>query len=138
MENQIITLTEELASAWNDHDVDRIVSFYAPDYEGVDVNTTNRQTGLQAIHSYISLYFTAFPDLRFETEEILIQGNKVAIAWKAQGTHRGVLMNIPPTHRAVTVQGISVMTIIDGKIQQARNVWDMAGLLRDIHLLPEL
>jgi steroid delta-isomerase-like uncharacterized protein len=138
MENQIVTLTEELASAWNSHDIERIISFYAPDYEGMDVNSTNRQKGLQAIYSYISLYLTAFPDLSFETEDILIQGNKVAIAWKARGTHQGVLMNIPPTHRTVTVHGISVMTIIDGKIKQARNVWDMAGLLRDIHLLPEL
>jgi steroid delta-isomerase-like uncharacterized protein len=138
MDNQIISLTDELSKAWNTHDIKRIVSFYAQDYEGIDVVNATPQTGLQAIYSYVEVYLNAFPDLLFETQDRLIQGNRVAVVWKAQGTHRGVLMNIPPTHRAVTVQGISVMTIVDGKIKRARNVWDMAALLRDIHLLPEL
>ena len=138
MKDQIITIAEELSEAWNTHDIERIVSFYALDYEGLDVSRASPQKGQRAVQEYAAMYITAFPDLRFETEEIIIQGNRAAIVWKAQGTHRGVLLNIPPTHRTVTVRGVSVMTVEDGKIKRARIIWDMAGLLRDIHLLPEL
>jgi len=47
-------------------------------------------------------------------------------------------MNIPPTGRAVAVRGTSVLTVEDGKIKRAFRIWDVAGLLRSIGLLPEL
>jgi hypothetical protein len=47
-------------------------------------------------------------------------------------------MNIPPTGRNVEVLGTSVLTVGDGKIARGLYIWDVAGLLRSIGLLPEL
>jgi hypothetical protein len=47
-------------------------------------------------------------------------------------------MHIPPTGRKIAVRGISVLTIENGKITRGLYVWDAAGLLRTIGLLPEL
>ena len=47
-------------------------------------------------------------------------------------------MNIPATGRAVRVCGVSLLTIVDGQIRQARHIWDVAGMLRNIGLLPAL
>jgi predicted ester cyclase len=58
--------------------------------------------------------------------------------WTARGTHRGSVMNIPPTGRAINVRGVSVLTIENAQVKNAIYIWDVAGLLRNIGLLPEL
>jgi hypothetical protein len=47
-------------------------------------------------------------------------------------------MRIPPTGRSIAVRGTSVLTVESGKIIRGLYVWDVAGLLRSIGLLPEL
>jgi len=47
-------------------------------------------------------------------------------------------LNIPATGRAVRVRGLSMMTMADGRIKRTCLVWNLAGLLRTLGLLPEL
>ena len=65
-------------------------------------------------------------------------GERVVVVWTARGTHLGALMNIPASGRMVTVRGVSAFRLRDGQITQAEYIWDVAGMLRDIGLLPEL
>jgi len=134
----VIDLVSELMAAWNAHDVDHAVTFYAPDYQGVDVAEAGPQRGPDGIRATLTRYLRAFPDLRFTQEAALAQGNRIALFWSAQGTHRGPLMNIPPTGHRVQVRGVSLLTLADGKVKQALYIWDVAGLLRGIGLLPDL
>ncbi len=131
-------LVEDLLDAWNAHDLGRIETFYAPEYEGVDVGEAEPQRGPQAISRSVGRYLRAFPDLRFVEEDVVVQGDRAVLVWTAHGTHGGKLMSIPPTGRKIAVRGISVLTIENGKITRGLYVWDAAGLLRSIGLLPEL
>ena len=131
-------LVEDLLDAWNAHDIRRITTFYAPQYEGVDVGEAEPQRGPRAISQAVDKYLRAFPDLRFVGEDVVVQGDRAVVVWTAHGTHGGKLMHIPPTGRKIAVRGISVLTIENGKITRGLYVWDAAGLLRAIGLLPEL
>jgi steroid delta-isomerase-like uncharacterized protein len=131
-------LVEDLLEAWNAHDTGRITTFYAPHYEGVDVGEAEPQRGPQAISRSVDRYLRAFPDLRLVEEDVVVQGDRAVVVWTAHGTHGGKLMHIPPTGRKIAVRGISVLTIENGKITHGLYVWDAAGLLRTIGLLPEL
>jgi steroid delta-isomerase-like uncharacterized protein len=128
----------ELLQAWNAHDVERIVALHAPDYEGMDVAWPGPRRGRDGVRRGWGRYLAAFPDLQFAAETVIVQGNRAAVSWTALGTHRGALMNIPPTGRAVRVRGISVLHVEQGQVTRALHVWDVAGLLRTIGLLPEL
>lgn len=131
-------LISQLLAAWNLHDTDRASAFYAPDYEGVDVSEASPQQGQQGARLALARYLHAFPDLSFTQGLTLVEGEHVALAWTARGTHQGKLMNIPPTGRMVEVGGVSLFTLESGKIKRALVIWDVAGLLRAIGLLPEL
>lgn len=131
-------LVEDLLGAWNTHDTERIKSFYAAEYVGVDVGQAEPQRGPQGISRSVDRYLKAFPDLRFVEEDMVIEGDRAVLVWTAHGTHGGKLMSIPPTGRKVSVRGVSVLTIDNGKIASGLYVWDAAGLLRAIGLLPEL
>jgi len=135
---KIARLVRDLLEAWNAHDIERIETFYAPEYEGVDVGQAKPQRGPQGASWLMKRYLQAFPDLRFVNEDVVVQGDRAVLVWTAHGTHGGKLMHIPPTGRRISVRGISVLTIEDGKITRGFYVWDAAGLLRSIGLLPEL
>jgi steroid delta-isomerase-like uncharacterized protein len=131
-------LVEDLLDAWNAHDVGRIETFYGPEYEGVDVGEAQPQRGPRGISRSVERYLRAFPDLSFVEEDVVVQGDRAVLVWTAHGTHGGKLMSIPPTGRKIAVRGVSVLTIENGKITRGLYVWDVAGLLRAIGLLPEL
>jgi steroid delta-isomerase-like uncharacterized protein len=138
MSDLLLELTDALTHAWNAHDVERIAGFYAANFEGIDISQAAPQRGPQAIQRLANEYLSAFPDLRFENEQTIIQDERVAFVWRAWGTHRGTVMNIPPTCREVSVRGMSLLTFSGRKITHSISVWDLAGFLRAIRLLPEL
>jgi steroid delta-isomerase-like uncharacterized protein len=131
-------LVIELVEAWNSHDLDRAAEFYTDDFEGSDVAQPIPQLGPEGIRQSLTLYFQALPDLHFTAEKIIIQDDQAVLVWTAVGTHGGKVMNIPPTGRPIRVQGVSILTITDSKIKKASYIWDVAGLLRNLGLLPEL
>jgi len=135
---EVTRLVRDLLEAWNAHDLGRIETFYAPGYEGVDVGLAGPHRGPQSASRNMERYLRAFPDLRFVEQDLIVQGVRAVLVWKAHGTHEGKLMNIPPTRRPIAVHGTSVLTVEDGKVVRGLYVWDVAGLLRSIGLLPEL
>ena len=64
----------------------------------------------------LALFRDAFPDLRVTTEDVFSEGDKVASRWTARGTHRGALMGIAPTGNEVTIEGIDVLRVAQGRI----------------------
>lgn len=135
---EITRLIHDLLEAWNTRDLERIKSFYAPEYEGVDVGQAEPRRGPHDVAQTVERYLRAFPDLRFVADDVIVQGNRAVLVWTAHGTHGGKLMRIPPTGHTINVRGTSVLTVESGKITHGLHVWDVAGLLRSIGLLPEL
>jgi steroid delta-isomerase-like uncharacterized protein len=137
MADDIAQFVMDLLAAWNAHDLDRVASFYAPDFIGIDVGQAKPQRGPRERCVVLAGYMHAFPDLSF-TGEALVEGQRAVLSWTMRGTHRGTLMRIPPTGREVAVRGVSILTIADGKVTHGETIWDTAGLLRALGLLPEL
>jgi steroid delta-isomerase-like uncharacterized protein len=130
--------TAQLLHAWNIHDIEQIVSFYAPECEGLDVGQAEPPNGRDGIKRLAVTYLTAFPDLHVTVEETICDANRISLTWTARGVHRGALMHIPPTGKAVVVRGVTLLTLHNNQIARLTNIWDVAGLLRHIGLLPEL
>ncbi|NJN94508.1 MAG: ester cyclase [Anaerolineales bacterium] len=138
MSEQTTQLVTDLVAAWNAHDLDRIAAFYAPDYEGEDVAYSTPRRGPEDIRQTMSFYLQAFPDLHITMDSLIVQDNRAALAWIGQGTHQGRLLNIPPTGRVIKVRGTTFFTIQNCQIVHGLHIWDLAGALRAIGLLPEL
>ena len=138
MTQSVKQLTTDLFAAWNAHDPERMIALYAPDYEEVDVAQAAAQVGRDGVRRTMTGYLHAFPDLQLALDDLVVEDNRVAVAWTLRGTHRGALMNIPPSGRMVSVRGTTMLTIENGQFRRALRVWDVAGLLRAIGLLPEL
>jgi steroid delta-isomerase-like uncharacterized protein len=137
MEAEIAELMARLVRAWNAHDLEAIAACYASDYVGEDVAQATSQCGAHAARVAAADYLRAFPDLHI-TGETLIEDKRVALVWMLRGTHQGPLLRVPPSGRAIAVRGVSVLTVQGGHITRGVSVWDVAGFLRAIGLLPAL
>ena len=58
----------------------------------------------------------AFPDYHTEIEDEFTDGDRVVIRWRSRGTHQGEFQGIAPTGRQITVTGITISRIAEGKI----------------------
>jgi steroid delta-isomerase-like uncharacterized protein len=137
MSAEITQMMRDLIAAWNDHDVERAAQFYAEDYHGTDVGQSGPQIGRASRVRVLEAYIRAFPDLQF-TGDSIVEGDRAVLIWTMTGTHRGPVYRIPPTGRQIEVRGVSILTVAGGKITRGHNIWDTAGLLRALKLLPEL
>lgn len=131
-------LIHALIEAYNAHDPERVAAFYAEDFVGEDVAQAQPQHGAAELRRLMVYYYRAFPDLHIELQDAVFERDRVVMVWVMRGTQRGTFMRIPPTGRSVAVRGTTVLTLRDGLIRRALRVWDVAGLLRAIGLLPEL
>jgi steroid delta-isomerase-like uncharacterized protein len=128
----------QLVHAWNTHDLEQILIFYSPEYEGLDVGRPGPLHGLEALRQSFSHYFQAFPNVHIEINELVVEADHLSLGWTAKGTQLGIFMKIPPTGRMVILRGVSLFIIDNRKVYRGQHIWDLAGLLRNVGLLPDL
>lgn len=88
--------------------------------------------GIEAINNVIASCRAAFGGLHVTIEDMMADTDKVTCRFTARGTHSGVFMGIPPTGRAITMTGIEIFRIRDGKIAE---LWGEANLMGLAHQL---
>jgi predicted ester cyclase len=81
-------------------------------------------------------FYAAFPDLHHTIEDVFATSDKVAVRFVIRGTHTGDFFGLPPTGRPVTVAGNVLMHVSDGLVTKLAGVFDEAGMLRQLGVLP--
>jgi steroid delta-isomerase-like uncharacterized protein len=123
--------------AWNTRDMALIDELISPNYTAHDPSAPDFGRGPERIKKMVSMFCTAFPDLRVTVEDVVVQGDKEVVRWTARGTYKGEFMGVAPTGRQVTVTGIDIARIAGGKIEEIHNNWDALGLLRQLGAVPK-
>jgi SnoaL-like polyketide cyclase len=96
------------------------------------------QGGPRAMAQFINLYLRAFPDLQITFEDAMTDRDRVATRFRLEGTQMGPMMGIAASGRRVSVEGIRIDRIEDGKIAESWMQMDTMGLLEQIGALPKL
>jgi len=109
----------------------------APDYVGHDPAQPDMQ-GPAGIKEFITGYLAGFPDGRITIDGQFAEGDMVATRWTGRGTHKGELMGIPPTGKQVTVSGITISQVKNGKVVEEWSNWDTLGMLQQLGVVPEM
>jgi hydroxyacylglutathione hydrolase len=119
------------------HDPDAAAACWASD--GVDnfVGQTVLE-GPAGVQAFFGELFGAIPDLAFEVESIVAEGDRVAVRWHANGTFAGEssFQGIAPTGARVTLTGLDLLDVRDGLIVHNDAFSDGLGLARQLGLLP--
>jgi steroid delta-isomerase-like uncharacterized protein len=95
-----------------------------------------QQQGREGLKDVIGGMRAAFPDLRWVLDEVVAEGDKVVSRFTWTGTHRATFLGIPPTGRKVTVKGVVIDRLAEGKMADSRILMDSLGLMQQLGVLP--
>jgi steroid delta-isomerase-like uncharacterized protein len=124
--------------AWNDHDLDAIMSMHAPDMV-FENHTAGESAQGGEVREHIGSIFETWPDIRFDTRRIYVRDGVVTQEWTATATHsntmrRGDLV-AEPTGRRIEWRGVDVIPYEDGLIKRKDVYSDSVSILRQVGLL---
>jgi predicted ester cyclase len=77
----------------------------------------------------------AFPDRRFVVEDIIAEGDKVSARFTMRGTHKGEFRGIAPSGAEVTMTGIDMIRLAEGRMMEDRVEVDQLGMLRQLGVI---
>ena len=122
---------EELLSTDNFAVADEILSpgfrfYFAGSPEPLD---------LEHYKEFLRARRAAFPDRRFLVEGMIAEGDKVSARFTMHGTHKGELRGIAPTGTEVTMTGIDMIRLADGKMVEDRVEVDQLGMMQQLGVI---
>ncbi len=131
----IIALFTRREVAWRAHDAALLTADHAPD--GIVVSPTGGVLeGRPDIERIYRVWFKAFPDLVFANEDVIVDGDRVALVCRVSGTHGGEFFGVPPTGRRIELPAVFVYRLgADGLIAHERRVLDFTGVLVQVGVL---
>jgi predicted ester cyclase len=80
----------------------------------------------------IKTHYAAFPDWKHRIDDMIAEGDKVAITILQGGSHKGAYEGIAPTQAAVTLRAQCVVVVANGKVKELRVVEDYLDFLRQL------
>lgn len=107
---------------WGQGDLSAIADTWAPD-AAVEM-TDSDGTAIDAVVADAERYFGAFTDVSTEIRALIAEGDRVVLHWATTGRHIGPYGDIPATGREITMQGIDILTLRDGRIAACSSMWD--------------
>jgi predicted ester cyclase len=92
--------------------------------------------GVEVFKQLETMLITALPDIHYKVEDLLAEGDKVAVRLIVTGTQRGELLGIPPTGKYTSVTESAISRIVGGKIAEHWSETDMLGLMQQLGVIP--
>ena len=87
--------------------------------------------GPEGVKQHIQALKTVFPDLHVTLEDLIAEGDKVAVRACWRGTHSAEFRGVPPSRRLVAFIGMVVWRVADGQIRERWAAVDILGPLRE-------
>lgn len=92
--------------------------------------------GIDSARAYYSNYLTGFSSIVFTIKDVFGQGDKIVKYWNFKGTHSGIFFGIPATGKTVSVDGVTLVRMENGKIAEERDVLDNLEFMQQLGLIP--
>lgn len=110
---------------------DRLGEVVSPQFVGV-----GPARGPAAFAGVIATLRGAFPDLVYTVEDVVAEGDRVAVRWTWRGTHQHAFRSFAPTGKQVTNTGLAIFQVTDGKLSHAWLETDRLGFLQAVGAVP--
>ena len=115
-------------------DFDRFLAADYIDHNPPPVAVTN--SAREAVKEYSANFRSALSDFHHVIEDQIAEGDKVVSRLTAYGTHVGELLGVEPTGRRLTMTGIAIHRVADGRLVEHWSQIDLIGLLQRLGVVP--
>lgn len=108
---------------------------FSADY--VEHGGTGEDTrGIKNYKQSMNEFYNAFPDVHVTLDDMIAEGDRVAVRFTLNGTHKGGFMGIPPTKKKWTIGEIGIIRITNGKFVESWMRYDTLGFQQQLSLIP--
>jgi steroid delta-isomerase-like uncharacterized protein len=119
--------------AFNQRDLAAADAIYAPSYVLHNpIAPPDLPRGPDGVRQQHAGYLAAFPDAQITVEDLIAEGDRVAVRVTVRGTHRGIFMGVAPTGRPVALEAITIYRVDAGKIVEDWTIADIPGLQQQL------
>jgi len=127
-------VTRLIEEAWNEGNLAVIDELLAPDYV-LHIDAPGAP-GREGYKQAVEMHRAAWSDLRLTIEDMVAEGDKVAMRGILSGTQTGEYMGIPPTGKRAAWSAISIRRFEGGQIAEEWVEMDTLGLLQQLGVVP--
>jgi steroid delta-isomerase-like uncharacterized protein len=128
-------IVQSFVDVWNTRDFDRFDELMADDAV-LHVSGGELSCNPAATRAIAEEWTTAFPDWRFELLALVAEADLVVAHIPYSGTHRGAIAGVEATGASCVVDEMVIFRIAGGKIAEAWEVYDEAGMWRQLGAAP--
>ena len=132
-ENNKITIRRFYDEVINQKKLAVIEELYSASYVSHDLPSDPTE-----LKHFINSFHTAFPDGQITIEEVIAEGDTVAMRGTYCGTQTGQFQNIPPTGKTVTVPAQDIYHLSEGKIVEHCGGPNLLRLLQQLGVIPKM
>jgi steroid delta-isomerase-like uncharacterized protein len=121
----------------NSHNLDAIDDLVAENYAELDP-APGQGPGRDGLRQALATFNESFPDNHWNTDERVVEGNKIVTRFHWTGTHKADFIGIPATDKSVSVKGVVIDEFQDGQMVRSRILMDQLGLLQQLGVIPPM
>lgn len=118
---------QEIEEVWNKGNFTIATEIISIDY--IRHEATEDIKALENYKQFVAGFHNVFPDANFKIEDMICEGDEVAVRYTFSGKHKGDYCGISPTSNKVKTTGIIISHIYKGKIKETWNYLDKLGIL---------
>jgi steroid delta-isomerase-like uncharacterized protein len=119
-------------AALNRGDADAVAACVSDGFVNEHTSVLGRTiVGREAYRARLDAFLSAFQNLRYEVEKMIVQGMDVAVAYRMSGTWRDARAQGVPA-RPFTVRGMFRFRVENGRIVHRVDYWDSADFQRQV------
>lgn len=114
---------------WNKHRISAIAEMYHPSGRAMGFPDPDSVIhGPEEFAVICKSFHEIFPDIHVTVDDVMAEGDKVAVLWTATMTHLGDGLGFSATSKKVSLPGSSFFICRDGWITEGRNQMDFTRL----------
>ena len=131
----IVAMFARRQEAWDRRDAAALAADHTEDGQVDSPLAGGVARGREAIEKLYATYLSAFGDMTLAQDELLIDGDRVALLARVSGTDTGGFMGMPPSGRQVKFPSVFFYELHDGRIAREQRIYDFTGVLVQVGLL---
>ena len=131
MAEDLKQLSQRFYDAVNVGDMDSAMSLVADDFRDHE-EFPGISSDRDGVRQFFEMMRSAFPDFRIDVEDMLVEGDKVAVRMQMSGTHQGEFLGMPGSGQRFSTTGIDIVRVVDGKAVEHWGATDTLAMMQQL------
>jgi predicted ester cyclase len=133
LECNIAVVRDYHERVWIHGDLGALADCWSPE-AAVEI-TGFEGSALDTLREDILRYQGAFTEVEAVIHDLIAQHDQVVLNWETSGRHVGPYGSVAATGRVITMTGIDIFRLVDGRIVQCRSLWDGLSVYEQMGVL---